>query len=688
MQKNQELFFNVLKFDWPTEALKFHFFGDELPGAERIYHSVVPDEIKEQFPNLGTAEQEHLYTTYTVASEGSVHISLNLSKSKYSFAKRYFNWVIRNHFLSKEDTLVRSTFISDTNVWIPATKQPYTDFTVYEKYTIKVQIKHFSGYPEILLSFDGRSKVFKQPANELIHSVSAAAFNWVMYDGAIQKWDDLQEADEDIDNAEVFPVLNADIEGAMGYPYEPIKPTNKYSEYLDLIVKFYKQYINVEDFKRVIDLHKSGFIKVKPTSIDSTSEESNELLFGNGNTEKVPYTGIKLHKPYKKSPHSAVNLFYIFHEDDYETVKDLDSRFKNGFGFFKGLERFAKIMFHTQEGFSIRFKNRENPIEQIEEIMTNRTFDPAVQYIAVYITPFGKFDTDKQHREIYYQVKELLLKRNITSQAIDPAKMEEQGEDWVYSLPNISIAMLAKLNGIPWQLKQTEQSELIVGIGAFLHKEENIQYIGSSFSFTNHGRFNRFEYFMKNEIDVLAGSIADSVRQYAAAHGEPSRLIIHFYKTMSKAEIEPIQNELKNLGLDIPVFIITINKTESRDILAFDKKWNGRMPMSGTFINLGGKQYLLFNSTRYATSLPKPKDGYPFPVKLKIDCTDKEELKDTKVIKNLIEQVYQFSRMYWKSVRQQNLPVTIKYPEMVAEMLPHFDGNEIPEFGKDNLWFL
>ena len=29
-----------------------------------------------------------------------------------------------------------------------------------------------------------------------------------------------------------------------------------------------------------------------------------------------------------------------------------------------------------------------------------------------------------------------------------------------------------------------------------------------------------------------------------------------------------------------------------------------------------------------------------------------------------------------------------KYPEMVAEMLPHFDGNEILEFGKDNLWFL
>jgi beta-lactamase class D len=39
-------------------------------------------------------------------------------------------------------------------------------------------------------------------------------------------------------------------------------------------------------------------------------------------------------------------------------------------------------------------------------------------------------------------------------------------------------------------------------------------------------------------------------------------------------------------------------------------------------------------------------------------------------------------------IRQQNLPVTIKYPEMVAEIFPYFDGYEFPYFGKDNLWFL
>jgi len=43
--------------------------------------------------------------------------------------------------------------------------------------------------------------------------------------------------------------------------------------------------------------------------------------------------------------------------------------------------------------------------------------------------------------------------------------------------------------------------------------------------------------------------------------------------------------------------------------------------------------------------------------------------------------------LYWKSLRQQNVPVTIKYPEMVAEIAPNFDG-EIPPYGKQILWFL
>jgi len=158
---------------------------------------------------------------------------------------------------------------------------------------------------------------------------------------------------------------------------------------------------------------------------------------------------------------------------------------------------------------------------------------------------------------------------------------------------------------------------------------------------------------------------------------------------MNEREIYYIEKALHEIELNIPIFIISINKTESKDIVAFDSTWKNKMPLSGTFIKIGNNKYLLFNNTRYTlTQEYHDIDGFPFPIKLNIDCTLKEQLKDKNVIQDLIDQVYQFSRMYWKSVRQQNLPVTIKYPEMVAQIAPHFEGNDIPAFGKDNLWFL
>ena len=44
--------------------------------------------------------------------------------------------------------------------------------------------------------------------------------------------------------------------------------------------------------------------------------------------------------------------------------------------------------------------------------------------------------------------------------------------------------------------------------------------------------------------------------------------------------------------------------------------------------------------------------------------------------------------LFAQLVKQQNLPVTIKYPEMVAQVFPFFEGDKLPDFGKNNLWFL
>ena len=111
------------------------------------------------------------------------------------------------------------------------------------------------------------------------------------------------------------------------------------------------------------------------------------------------------------------------------------------------------------------------------------------------------------------------------------------------------------------------------------------------------------------------------------------------------------------------------------------------MPLSGTYIKLQKHAYLLYNNVRYTTKFYTKQDGFPFPIKLRLYCTNKEKLDDPKTVNELIDQVYQFSRIYWKSIKQQNLPVTTKYPELVAEIAPHFSKGTM-KFAEDSLWFL
>ena len=55
----------------------------------------------------------------------------------------------------------------------------------------------------------------------------------------------------------------------------------------------------------------------------------------------------------------------------------------------------------------------------------------------------------------------------------------------------------------------------------------------------------------------------------------------------------------------------------------------------------------LIEFTMLIYSYPKAEvEGFPFPVKLSIDCNRKELLNDYKTIQDLFNQVYQFSRLY------------------------------------------
>lgn len=684
------LFFNIITFDWPKGKVKFYFHNTEQEKFPRLHKTLFPSNIASIFSNI-PATQNFIGTSFSGEADGFTPLAIDFKTEKPDLIKRYYNRQIGYYFRKLKPQILKTTFIQENQVWIPEPKLSTEQYNVYDKFTLGVQLAEVSSFPELLISYDGRSKVLKRNVTDLIQHIEPEQFNWILYENKLVRYEDMAEW-ENVDYNNAYPLLNKKLKASLGFPTEVPPRDNRYKAYHAKIEQFCKTYLNNDLFKEFIPLHNNGFLPVSATRINATDKDSNKLTFGKktgvDGFDIVPNNGIKVNGPFKKSPYNKIHLFLITYKDDVAVAKKIKDYLQTGFKWFKGIYAYAEVLLHTEEGFSIAFTDKDNPLPEIEEKLQARNFNPDSKYIAIYVTPYSKHEADLQKREIYYKIKELLLKRGITSQAIEANKLTAQGDNYVYSLTNISVAILAKLGGTPWRLNTPVKNELIVGVGAFKHVALDVQYIGSAFSFNNTGGFNRFEYFMKHEIDVLAGSISRAIREYATVNNPPERLIIHFYKTMSDKELAPIQAALEEIDLNIPVFIVSINKTESEDIVVFDKSWTELMPMSGTYINIGKNRYLPCNNTRYSGTTHNAMDGYPFPIKLKIDCTDKTQLQETRVTKELIEQVYQFSRMYWKSVRQQNLPVTIKYPEMVAQIAPHFEDEGIPTFGKDNLWFL
>lgn len=680
------LTFNILPFDLNSNLVSFYFSQDESERGHRIHKKLFPKNIKDLYPDLSD-DQEYLYTTFTEPASGFAPLKINTSQIPFSLLKRYYNYLMFTYF--KENGLViERNFVNDVEVRI--LEKETSTFQIFNKFTLRVQFMKVSGAGELLIAYNGKSKLLKQSVADLLENVSPAVITKILYTGNMYNYQKLTpEEFNTVELSEAFPFVNLKLARALNWEIEAPDTKNKYLKFKSLIEAFRATHLDNDIFKSLIPLSATGFLKVSEMLIGNVREESNKLVFGSNLTGIVPFLGLKRSGPNSKCQQANIHIFFICHENDNDLANQLALSFKKGIGAFPGLTNLVKVPYHIRKEETITFADSENPFPEIQRKLIEWNNDPDIQYFAIYLSPFDKYEEDKEKSKIYYKLKHILLNKNIHSQVIVKEKVGtgDKFKNYGYSLNNIAIAALAKLGGIPWRIQTPRKKELVVGVGAFQNTEIGVRYIGSAFSFQNNGQFNEFECFVGDNTQILAGSIHNAIIKFTSVNTAPERLIIHFYKTMSNKEIAPILAKLENLGLKIPVFVITINKTESKDIIAWDNDWNNLMPQSGTYVKIAWNNYLLFNNTRYSAEAYNGSEGFPFPVKLKLSCTN-EELLTGNTVRDLIDQVYQFSRMYWKSVRQQHLPVTIKYPEMVAEIYPHFESYALPDFGKDKLWFL
>jgi len=692
----EHLKFNILSFNWPELKPTFYFSLQDVEGSHRIHRSKFSKQILSAFPELNPKTTEYIYTTFTEHIEDGKDLQIEMYDEELRIYKQYLKNQIKTYFRSLGLIVVRN-FVGDTQIWVPALKSKNVHYNLYYKFSLKIQFARVTKYPELVVSFDGTSKVLKKSVSEIEDSllIKRCVYNQSTFNYQMKlDTEDKQDFYNSINFNETFPLFNLELAKALNIPLEVPVRANKYEKYIGAISAFAKKYLFTEGFKEVIPIYKEEFIDVPKARINHIDTQVGLLEFGKDNygnkrTGLVPKKMMGRFKPFRRPPNQNIKFFFIHHESHQEAIRKLYDYLTKGFNqYYKGLESYINVKAEIAGKHFIKYQNLENPLPEIKAHLENLEFDDNVVYAAFYISPFDKFTPDLSDRLVYVKVKELLLNEGIVTQAIDYQNMAQNISNYQWHLNNISLALHAKLGGVPWKLAVTDKKELVIGVGAFTNQDEKRRYIASAFSFQNNGLFRKFEYFTQNETTLLAGSICKAIREFTSV-AEADKVVIHFYKEMSYNELQPIRKGMNELGLKVPLYILNINKTEAEDIIAYDLKWDNKyMPKSGTYVRIGYNQFLLFNNARYNDSdRYSSAEGFPFPIKIKISSPDEDAFEDANVVLELLTQVYQFSRLYWKSLRQQNVPITIKYPEMVAQIAPRFE-NVVPEHAKDKLWFL
>lgn len=314
----------------------------------------------------------------------------------------------------------------------------------------------------------------------------------------------------------------------------------------------------------------------------------------------------------------------------------------------------------------------------------------------------------------YFLTKANLIKHGIPSQVVLIENMTKLDKSLVYILNNTSLAVYAKIGGIPWVTPSDSdvEHELVIGIGNKIFKEGRFsisrRIVGITTLFSGDGN-----YLLSNTskdvpyddyLEELKRSLVVNIEKvrikYNWMKGDTVRLVFHVFKPFNDDEILAIESMVEDLRKDFEIIFAYITISRHHPYLIFDRNQNGVkdfknygkvkgiwQPQRNTNSKIDDHQWLL--QLTGPNEIKTYRQGMASPVLIKLH--EKSSFKD---LEYLTRQIYYFSSISWRSFMPTALPVTLDYSNQIAKILGnlrmsgHWDNDLLPAKLKSKAWFL
>lgn len=346
--------------------------------------------------------------------------------------------------------------------------------------------------------------------------------------------------------------------------------------------------------------------------------------------------------------------------------------------FIKGLEAKLKDVFHLYkihfdyQTFSINNESYEQAIGKI----SNLNYDLAI------VTVSANDKAIPIQSSPYYVSKAKLLNQRIPTQEIT-VEIMRKANDMIFDA--IALNIYSKIGGSAWTIEkvQKQKTEVVIGISTTINFD-NERVIGFANIFDYNGNYligdcstiSNLTNYASDLENHLTNSITNLIEQKGLQNSDPIRLIFHLSKEAGKKyELKAIENTLvKFKNYDIQFGIVHLSYNHNLRIFL---NGGNDIPQRGTFIQISTFQALLH--------LGK---GTKIPILVRLD--QRSTYKD---IFDASKQVLYFCHLCYRNFRPANIPVTIKYPNLMAKLsdelsqVPKWDTNQLNNI-QDKLWFI
>jgi hypothetical protein len=312
----------------------------------------------------------------------------------------------------------------------------------------------------------------------------------------------------------------------------------------------------------------------------------------------------------------------------------------------------------------------------------------------------------------YLHSKAMLLMAGVATQHARLSKIASNETTLQYILQNISIALYAKMKGVPWTVDHdlTIADELVIGIGTVelsgSRLEERQRCVGITTVFRGDGNYLLGQLTREATYteypQVLRDSTRDLIEEMRRRNGwqlgDTVRIVLHAARPPKNVDFGLLMRDaIAAVGDDQHIEFAFVTVSHDHPFALFDTSQLGKQSgrsQKGVFAPDRG---LIVQTDKYSRLITTTgvtlvkRAGLPLPRPLQIHLHRHSTFTD---LHYLSEQVLKFTSLSWRSTQPSADPVTIYYSELIARHLARLKA--IPDWSPSLLdtrlrtskWFL